>query len=372
MIYKSFFRKKTTKIYIIIFTTAILFILLLNSFITHYQDLENTFFSEKAIFVIESDNDSYKLLKKYGELTNIERVLTLKPNKDYVDVIGVRGGTISSLEGTIVIPSSDKYQEKITWDMLETPSVNGKVIFVRDDTLEERQIAIGIPKTNRGFVTQEMIDNTLSKKIGFYNNDKNYEFMIDNIYFANFSEFRIASDLFDEFLKEETKYTYRAKINSYKNSSKIKVDLQKTNKLKNQSVIVDSRYEGNEYDNLIRIGDLLMILKVATYTLMGLFIIFVFIINKNQISDLKQNIDLEYKIGYSKRQIKFNLLKRLLLIYIISYFLALILLRFILVIIYKTTEISLKIPEIKLLIIIALLCNMLISVYLCKRKNLRR
>lgn len=371
MIYISFFRKKTTRIYFAILTIAILLILLLLCFTNYYQSLENKFFSERSIFIIESDNDSYGLLKNIKELYDIERVLTLMPNKEYIETIGIKGGTISSLESTMVMPSSDGYQEKITWNLLEHPTINDKVIFIKDDTLESDNILIGVPKLHRNNISEEIINNTLGKKIGFYNKDKNYEFIVKNIYFSTFSEFKISSNLFDALLKENPQYTYRAKINSYNNSSKVKRELQETNQLKNQKIVIDSIYGEKEYESLKKMEDLLAILKIVTYILIVLFIVFVFIVNKNQINDLHSNLDLEYKIGYSKKQIKFNLFKRLFLLYLVSYVFALVILQFVFVMIHKLVKITLNIPNFKLLIIIVLLSNILTAIYVCKIKYLK-
>lgn len=84
-------------------------------------------------------------------------------------------------------------------------------------------------------------------------------------------------------------------------------------------------YEGFESNTISSIDDLIGVLKLVSYIIVFIFVILIFIIIKNLLSDLNKNVQLEKKLGFSKKRIKINIAIRLLSLLIGSACLSLVL-----------------------------------------------
>ena len=340
MLIKSFFRKKITKIYFVITVIIMMTIFLLFSFIDYYYNLEDELNNKYTTFVIESNNDPYKLLQKYDGLDNIERVLTFSPDEAY-NVLSDINSNYSIEDGTII--SDIANENKISWSILSIANINNKIVVVADESLKESELGIGIMETyyNDYTYNQSFFDNTIGEKIGFYNNDISMEFIVEKIYPSKFSELSVSPEVFSELLEQEQKFTYRADVVSYRKISNIKNELSENDQLQNPTVVLERFYYGDGYNTITRLQDLTSILTIASYIFIFAFLIFIVITNKNQIYDMKNNLNLERKIGYSKISIKLNLFKRLFLLYTLSFIIALLILPLIFIMLNNIFDLNL-------------------------------
>lgn len=343
MINKSFFRKKVTKIYIIISSIILTIILLILSFSLYYKKEENNLYNRYSTFVIESDNDAYKILDKKKAFDNIKRVLTFYPSEGY-DIIGDINNN-GEINGNVI--TSGYNNGIISWMDLSTGSINNKIVVVDNKNIKDNEIKIGIPNAYMDKYTKEKINNIIGKNIGFINNNENIEFIFKDIYYSKFPELSISKELYDKLLKQENKYTYRADIISYRDNKNIKEEFLKNKDLKNQSVVLERFYYGNSYNTVSRMENITKMIDIASSLLIIFFIIFIVIINNNQIKDLNNNIYLEKRIGYSKINIKFNIFMRLMLSYLLSFIFSMLFTLIIIVVINNIFDINLTYPLFK-------------------------
>ena len=64
MLIRSFFRKKTTKIYIIILSILLSSIFILYNFVNYFREVEENIIAEHSILIVSSNNDYYDYLQK--------------------------------------------------------------------------------------------------------------------------------------------------------------------------------------------------------------------------------------------------------------------------------------------------------------------
>ncbi len=350
MIIKSFFRKKITKIYLIIALIIITAIFLLFSFIDYYSKLESDIYGKYATFVIESDNDSLDLLKKIKGIDSIERVLTFYPDSSYDVLINVTND-YEMVEGAIV--SELESGNKISWTSLSYGAINNKIVVVADESLNGNELRIGLMEIdyNSYINNEDIINNTIGALIGFYNEDESIEFEVKELYMSKYPELSISKELFDELLAQEEKYTYRANVVDYYEIRAQKDELIETGKLENQTVVLDVTFYNNAHNTVSQLSEVTNILTIVSYICILIFLLFILITNKNQIFDIKNNVNLERKIGYSKLAIRFNVFKRLFLLYTLAFVMSLVLLLIIFLLVNLVFDVELWYCDVTIIIV---------------------
>ena len=94
------------------------------------------------------------------------------------------------------------------------------------------------------------------------------------------------------------------------------------------------------------------LLKNITYVLSIIFLIMFIIISKNILEDLETTIRLENMLGFSKKNIQFNLIKRILSMYILTIVLSNILSIIIVFVLNNKYNLGMQLLNFKFLIII--------------------
>lgn len=132
MLIRSFFRKKTTKIYIIILSILLSSIFILYNFVNYFREVEENIIAEHSILIVSSNNDYYDYLQKIKNVTKIEKAIVFTPDKSY-DIIVDGSYTIQDSNGNIINSYISKYdgEYKITWNELLTSDF-GDYILVRN------------------------------------------------------------------------------------------------------------------------------------------------------------------------------------------------------------------------------------------------
>lgn len=105
------------------------------------------------------------------------------------------------------------------------------------------------------------------------------------------------------------------------------------------------------------------LLKNITYVLSIIFLIMFIIISKNILEDLETTIRLENMLGFSKKNIQFNLIKRILSMYILTIILSNILSIIIVFVLNNKYSLGMQLLNFKFLIIILIVilsCNLLL------------
>lgn len=337
MIIKSFLRKKDTKIYYVIITIIILVISILLSFIKYYQKIVDDIYKERSTLIIKSSNDSLPFLKKYDYLDNFERAILVKSNKDF---------ELSNNNGLTITENNNGLEKIFSYG-----KDSNEAIVKSDKNLNDNQIVIGLPDVE--------YNKYPDKEISLIYENQTYTFTIKDIYKSKLSEIKVSSSVFNSLLSKTSYYLYTSDINSYNKGRNLVNDLNNNKNLTNVDVKIDSYFFGFESNTLYKYNDLSNVLKVITYIIIFIFIIFTIVVNNNQINDLKKNLNLEYKIGYNKLQIKLNLFKRLFLLHLLSIASSILVLPVVILIINKLFNLNLNFSNILIFIIIFLIMDIM-------------
>ena len=123
---KSFFRKKVTKVYLIILCILIISYFLLSSLIVYFTDTQNEIYSKYSEIVVINNFDIYDKLSQIKDVKNIERVLAFKENKDY-KIFADTNCEIYDSNGNLVASQHNK-DNKIMWEVMEREKLEDYVI----------------------------------------------------------------------------------------------------------------------------------------------------------------------------------------------------------------------------------------------------
>lgn len=293
MILKSFFRKKSTKIYIAIIIVLFSLLAALNMINAYLKNIMYERYLETVFVLVESENDYEEFLNNYNKIFNVDKVLL---------------GNYSSTT--------------INEHFINISVLNNRVLIYKQDNLDSTSVILGL----------EDIDYSISS--GNFNSAKNgfakisignetYELKINNVINSGVkSILKIASSLFDEIYENTDYYYYLFNIKNENDENEVLEYLNKNIDGEVTYLDFEVPQDIEVYEDM---EEYILSLEIATYVLVFIFLIVLLVINKNIIADLKKNIDLEYCLGYKKRQIKNNLFKRLVLFHSLGFIVSIVL-----------------------------------------------
>lgn len=309
---KSFFRKKSSKIYLFILVVLLLAYFLFMSLIAYFTNMQDEIYSDYSEVVIINNQDIYDELVKIENLDNIKQSFAFEENKDY-DVFTDASYRIFDNEGNLV-DSHENVEDKVIWEVLEREQLDDFVIVLpaRDFNYELRNDEIIIAITDFWFDSydESYFTKMLNQKIGFIYLDDNIEFKILDVIRSDKSFLIISDDLYDKLINQKKLYVYTANITSMREESRIKNSL--LDLVDNDAIVsVASYYKNDASDNLSELYDLIDILKLISYISIVVLLVIFLIIIKNVISDAKKNLMLDKKLGFTKIQIKIKVFEEL-------------------------------------------------------------
>lgn len=254
LIFKSFFRKKTTKNYFIIYS----FILLSLFIILFGKEIINNKYNNlyDGSFIVVNDND-YEKIKDIKGIDKVYQALQIKlGNREF------------------------EY-----------------VYFISNNDLKDTEIIVAdeLKKENESYISLDLPNDYYDFDIKEYSND------IDNRVI-----FYISNNLYNEF-KKDGKLVY---IFTLKNWSENKlVDSQLSKQIGINNYIHYNHGSNNNYDNYIGILNVLLVLIII------LFVIVFILTSYNTIQDEEKKNNMYYKLGYNKYILKlYNVFKIIILI----------------------------------------------------------
>ena len=169
MLIRSFFRKKTTKIYIIILSILLSSIFILYNFVNYFREVEENIIAEHSILIVSSNNDYYDYLQKIKNVTKIEKAIVFTPDKSY-DIIVDGSYTIQDSNGNIINSYISKYdgEYKITWNELLTSDFDDYILVrnqeQRNMNLKSDEISIVLRVLFMKMVKNLIIFNSIEIK----------------------------------------------------------------------------------------------------------------------------------------------------------------------------------------------------------------
>ena len=359
---KSFFRKKITKVYLIILCILIISYFLLSSLIVYFTDTQNEIYSKYSEIVVINNFDIYDELSQIKDVKNIERILAFKENKDYKIFVDANYEIYDS-NGNLV-DSQHNEDNKIMWEVMEREQLEDYVLVYPASRygyeLKDDEIIIAINDFWYDSYEKSSYNEIINQKIGFFYNNQNIEFNICDVIKVNMSSLLISDNLYNELIEKKDLFVYTAKAGSLKSESKIKQELKNISDEDSYIFSVASYYKDDASDRISSLYDLLDILKLASYLSIFVFLIVLFIIIKNIINDSKKNYLINRKLGFNKNQIKIEILKELLVLFMLSALISILCLMFLIILINAYFSIKLSMISIKSfmnLIIVVIIIN---------------
>lgn len=306
MIVKSFFRKATTKIYVILLVTVITVVGILNSSSMNIKKQIDNVYYNTNLFLVSSDENPYQDLMNDKRLDNVRRAVEFT----------------SATESDEMVEDDYNRNHPISWILLSYYG-NSAMLTYRDDSnmLNDNEILLGLDSLTYSN-SINILDKYEGKLIHILYKEKEYTFVIKGLYDAGmFAEFKIASSTFAELVQEEKTSIISSKVKEEKYHKQILNDYKYLEKNDKDKIGIASFFDSREdssYQSLEQYKSELNNLNKAIYVLYIVFLIMFIIISKNILEDLSINIKLEKLLGYNNKNIKMNILKRLFSLYTIN------------------------------------------------------
>ena len=290
MILKSFYRKKSTCVYLVIITLLFLVLSAMLIINRYLEEIKNNYYLDSNLVLIESSVDYKNLLENYNDIINIERCILFSYTDDLI-----KQSYINDL------------------------NINNKVIVYPDADLENDEIILGLMSYYYEFIKSN-IDGILNEsiKVNFEGEELNLN-LVDVIDNKRKSNIYIAKKLFEELAVNNYFYTFNIMTENKE---------KEVRKYLNENIdgeVYYLKYElADDYVFNEKINNYIAISKVLTLVLCGGLLLILIIINKNIIADVDKNIMLEYKLGVRPIDIKKNVMKRLISLHGISFMISII------------------------------------------------
>lgn len=347
MIIKSFLRNASTKIYLIIISILFLAISLLFASIEYLNKLQNLKYYDISLLYVEGNKDNVDAFLKRYELINIHKVLTFNYLDDLID----------------------------RRDLVEL-ELDNKVLVYADEldeyNLNENEVIINL-ESGRYDNNKPYFPEYINHNIKLSFESEFQELTIKDIKSNNRGSIIISSKLFEKLESKVENESYTANFITEEIANEFYV--KQSSYSKNVETLNLDSYNDSTYQTLERLNKYLKTVKLASYVCIVIFIIVLTVVNKNIISDSNKNIILEKRMGYNRIQIKSNILKRLSILHIISYFITL-MISIILVIIFNlvmNTQVSLGyIVNSTIIAILVLISDLLLSLIVNDKSNINR
>lgn len=289
MIIFSFFRRKSTQIYLLLF---IILFFLINStglLIENIENIKDNNFSSSTLLYIKSETNYESLLKSNKYITNIKRALIF----DYGNVKNIDENDIIEEEiGGILTYSS-----------------------VENEAFDKNELVIGLKELN--FINNRYnITKLISDSSVFYYEGVQINLKIKNVINSKKrSELIISDSLFNELITKSNSYIYTASITKTNEAQKIINNLNK--QVKGNVILLENLDESEQ-----KIGEALdknlKYLKATNIVICVISILLFLIINNNNKNDLINEIYLEQVLGFNSFEIKCYLFLRLIVLHVAS------------------------------------------------------
>lgn len=298
MILTSFFRRKNTQIYLLLFTILFFLINSTNLLIENIEKIIDNNFSSSTLLYIKSEKNYENLLRNNKYITNIKRTLIF----DY--------GNIENIN------ENDLIEEEIGGVLVYSANSN--------ELLNESELIIGLKELNFAN-NKHNISKLISKYSLFY-----YEGIPINLKIMEIinskkrNELVISANLFNELITKSKYYIYTANIT--KNSQAVKIINELNNQVEGNVILLENLNEKEQKTEKI-LNNNLKYLQVTNVLIYFVALVLFLIISNNTKNDLNNEINLEKILGFSSYKITYYLFKRIFLLHTISLLLSIFLIK---------------------------------------------
>lgn len=295
LVIRSFVRKKSFILYVVLLVSLYSGLLVLNVFLSNLQETKRLNYANNSLATIHQSQDIIDSLRNNKLLTDVKRIVFLDSNEE-------------------------------PYDFIKEVRVDSKIVVIEDKKLNNDQVDLYL----KDYILEEI------EKSDYYNKDlkfnlKNntYNFKVNRINKSAYINYiSVSEEIFNNIMTKSNEYDYIFKLCD--EEEKVKKDL---NSIKMLTGVTDVKTAiANRISQQIK---MLIIFNIIVFIL---FITVLFVVAKNIIYDLNKSITLETALGFNKNIITNNILVRLMVLNILALvisFLVAILLLFVINLFYK-------------------------------------
>lgn len=282
IILKDFFRKKTSKISILIFVFLIFIIQLIFSFKNYYENFITRTYSDNTYLLIKANSDFVQDLKNNNNISDVENIILFKPD----------------------------FSTNFNYNFLLDPQ-NSDIIVVKDtnNILGNDQCILEI--------SNELYDSKLKDENITFNYKSNIiNLDIISIRKGVFSRVILSQKRFDEL--KESSYNYIANIKDYEKINKIFGEIKSSNEI-NELTLVHAYQKMDTINTVIKYEKVLNVLNKGLLIIGIVFSLIYIIVLKNIITDELEYMKIEKMLGFNEQKIFFIVLSKIILSNIIAF-----------------------------------------------------
>ncbi len=315
LLLKGFFRKKSTKIYLLLLSTLLVAIITLFTFINYYKLKINEIFEDSSDIFIISNSDYYQPLIKSKNFSNLKKVLAFNP--DYSsNILGRQCEKIIDAKTGIVIDNFDScsHESVLNWDhFFFFAWKNNNIVVMPSSKLKDEEIIMGYYQPLEEHATNSK--PLIGKEVSFYFDDHLLKFTIKGFQSFNFPRVLIATDIFEKLVKTNKLFAY---IGTPKNYYQAHLIQQNLNDLENiEYARINTLYDEKANNDINIFHSVVDYLTIASYLMIIIFTITLITTMKNSLVDEKKVIIIERLLGYNLMQIRQILFLKILVLNIV-------------------------------------------------------
>ena len=298
---KCFFRKRTTKIYIILHSFLAISLIIISIILQYYQNQKSYIYRDSSYFILQSKNDLLEELKNDLNIINLHKVALLDKSNLKIENNEFDINFLADCDNDFVIVYyNEKYKEKI--------SDGNAYIEISEILIENKKVLI-------------------NDKLEINQNDEKTSFNIKDIIPSNFSRIILSKN---DFNKISSGNVYIFNLKDYSN---LNIFIEQYSDAKNYSIKFVQYYNGMKIiDTLDAIENIINMLKKICVIVLLIFCVCFIIITENIINDEFAEMYIEKLIGYSKNTIRKIVCEKIIIVdiiiititFIFSYFLKII------------------------------------------------
>lgn len=283
---KSFFRAKSTKIYLSLFTIMLLIISILFNIRDYYKTIITKSYQDNSYYTIVMNKDNNYISK-------------IESNKNITDI-----------KETLIIPISeiDIKEENIINILVDNYTSS---ITIKEDTTNEL-------KDNESYIEAYNYAFNNNKEIHELKNIKlrNNNLYIKGIKETKYTDIVVSNNIYQK-LKEENDYiSYTFILKDYNKKQETEKEL---NSIKDIEYYYSELFESSDKLNTLnKLKQIINIIEKVCILLITIFIFLFIIIVYSIISDNINKMYIERMLGFSKKQIKKYLIYKVILLCLLS------------------------------------------------------
>ena len=322
LILKGFFRKKSTKIYLTIYSILFITIFSMIILIKYCDIVMNAIYKEKSYITLTSKGDYFEQISKLNGVEKVERIIIFEENEKDTTFQNQSYSVISK-DTKINYDNEEKYEEIVCWEDYGVSSLNSatKIIIKPDKNNELNLKDNEIVLSSEGVKNkkQKTKDSLKGKNIIFKYNGNEVEFRIKDYYDSNDLEMMISENKFNELNLNSYNYSYKIYINNYLDTEETENQLKNATNYNDLEIETRINYYGtenaNKVTNSIEFSSIFEM--IIFFSIIGFIIIFI-IVTGNILSDEKKNSRIERILGFNKNQVKLHVILKIITLLIVA------------------------------------------------------